>query len=239
MNAEERLAKIRSVIRETEEALDKINCDQLSLLRSAFLEIILAAGPQGSGRRRHDDQADRQKRTVQDLRRGDSYSLGSPTGSGKLGGQRGDSVSGRAIRRKDLDDPSKAGRRAVVCNKRDQSQVDQDGSPARGTSAGKDPGRVRSIAEAVRSVASRKEREGQYQEVPAGSDIDRQQVQYSTSFGESGVEGRIGSETEAASRGYTALVEGLPQAAKDFGFEEDSAAVVPTPSEPIEEDHDA
>jgi len=62
MNAEDRLCKIRSIIHETENALDRINCDQLVVLRTAFLEIILATGPQRSGRRRK-DPADRQRRS--------------------------------------------------------------------------------------------------------------------------------------------------------------------------------
>lgn len=52
MNAEDRLYKIRTIIHETENALDRINCDHLSTLRSAFLDIILATGPQRSGRRK-------------------------------------------------------------------------------------------------------------------------------------------------------------------------------------------
>lgn len=52
MTAEERLIKIRSIIREAEEAFNRVDCNQLVVLRSAFLDIILAAGPQPSGRRR-------------------------------------------------------------------------------------------------------------------------------------------------------------------------------------------
>jgi hypothetical protein len=49
MDAEERLRRIRSIIRETEKKMDDPNCDQLPLLRTALVEIIMAAGPQKSG----------------------------------------------------------------------------------------------------------------------------------------------------------------------------------------------
>ena len=60
MKPEERLAKIRSIIRDAEKAMDSPWCDQLPLLRQAILEISIAAGPQMSGkskRRKEDDEA--------------------------------------------------------------------------------------------------------------------------------------------------------------------------------------
>ena len=52
MIAEDRLRRIRSIIRETERQMDDDpNCDQLPLLRIAFMDIIMAVGPQKSGNR--------------------------------------------------------------------------------------------------------------------------------------------------------------------------------------------
>lgn len=61
MDAEDRLKKIRSIIRETERNLELPACDQLSLLRSAFVAIIQAAGPQSSGSRRVSDERRKRK----------------------------------------------------------------------------------------------------------------------------------------------------------------------------------
>ena len=51
LTPEERLSQIRSIIRRVETKMDSPACDQLPLLRSAFVEIIQAAGPQCSGSR--------------------------------------------------------------------------------------------------------------------------------------------------------------------------------------------
>jgi hypothetical protein len=58
LSPDKRLAKIRSIIREVEDAIDKSGCDQLSLFRSAFMDIILAAGPQPSGRKKKKCEAE-------------------------------------------------------------------------------------------------------------------------------------------------------------------------------------
>jgi hypothetical protein len=62
LTPEERLSRIRSIIRKVESEMDSPECDQLPLLRSAFVEIIQVVGPQKSGARkvayeRRDDEA--------------------------------------------------------------------------------------------------------------------------------------------------------------------------------------
>lgn len=53
LTPEERLGRIRSIIRKVELEMDRsLECDQLSLLRSAFVEIIQVVGPQKSGVRK-------------------------------------------------------------------------------------------------------------------------------------------------------------------------------------------
>jgi len=52
MDAEERLRRIRSIIRETEKQMDDPECDQLPLLRTAIVDIIMVVGPQKSGFRK-------------------------------------------------------------------------------------------------------------------------------------------------------------------------------------------
>lgn len=54
MGPRDRLAKIRSIIRQLEENMDRMDPekDQMPLLRGAIMDIIMAAGPQESGHRR-------------------------------------------------------------------------------------------------------------------------------------------------------------------------------------------
>lgn len=51
MTPEQRVTKIRSIIRNVEKAMDNPYCDQLRILRIAFLEITQVVGAQNSGRR--------------------------------------------------------------------------------------------------------------------------------------------------------------------------------------------
>ena len=63
MNPKDRLAKVRSVIRQLEEDMDRMDPeeDQMPLLRYAIVEIIIAAGPQESGQRGSKDVSKREK----------------------------------------------------------------------------------------------------------------------------------------------------------------------------------
>lgn len=54
LNSDERLSRIRSIIRKVEFEMESIEVDQLFLLRSAFVEIIRVVGPQCSGKRKVD-----------------------------------------------------------------------------------------------------------------------------------------------------------------------------------------
>jgi len=62
LTPEERLNRIRSIIRRVESEMDSPVCDQLPLLRSAFVEIIQAVGPQCSGARKVDPHGRRHDR---------------------------------------------------------------------------------------------------------------------------------------------------------------------------------
>ena len=57
MDPKDRLAKIRSIIRQLEEDMDRMepSDDQVPMLRYAIVEIIRAAGPQESGYRKMKD----------------------------------------------------------------------------------------------------------------------------------------------------------------------------------------
>lgn len=63
MEAKDRLAKIRSIIRRLEEEMDRMRPgdDQVMVLREAIVEIIMAAGPQESGCRRLRGESKRSK----------------------------------------------------------------------------------------------------------------------------------------------------------------------------------
>ena len=52
MEDSDRVRMVRSIIRKTETAMDDVDCNQLSLLRDAFVEIIQCIGPQKSGVRK-------------------------------------------------------------------------------------------------------------------------------------------------------------------------------------------
>ena len=62
LTPEERLTRIRSIIRKVEDDMDRhVECDsafQLVLFRTAFVAIIQAAGPQRSGKRLPNERRD-------------------------------------------------------------------------------------------------------------------------------------------------------------------------------------
>ena len=64
MGTKDRLAKIRSIIRQLEEEMDQMepDGDQVPMLRAAIVEIIIAVGPQESGSRRPKGGNDKRKR---------------------------------------------------------------------------------------------------------------------------------------------------------------------------------
>lgn len=62
LTSDERLNEIRSVIKETERQMDKLQCDQLPLLREAFMEIIRFVGPQGNAKYRRTTDVRREER---------------------------------------------------------------------------------------------------------------------------------------------------------------------------------
>lgn len=64
LNPDERLSRIRSIIRKVEFEMESVEVDQLFLLRSAFVEIIKVVGPQCSGKRKADHGRVVKKRQV-------------------------------------------------------------------------------------------------------------------------------------------------------------------------------
>ena len=52
MEDSEKIRMVRSIIRKTETEMEDVDCNQLSLLRDAFVEIIQCIGPQKSGVRK-------------------------------------------------------------------------------------------------------------------------------------------------------------------------------------------
>lgn len=221
MTSEERLAKIRSVIREAEEAFNRVDCDQLVALRSAFLDIILAAGPQPSGRKRVcNDQANCSERVVQDLCGGNSDSVRGTSSGGKSGHQRRNRVSGRTLCTENVGDASEPSRRTNRRYKRAKPKIDQNGISARGITVGEDSGRAGSVAEAVRSFTSR-------EDVFNDDEVEGRQSN------DDEVEGRQLGGTETC-QGCGTTDKGLHATAADFE-ESTSSSVVTTTSQPIED----
>lgn len=56
MTLQERLRKVRRILNETDEKIDRLpfGASQTDILRSALAEIAIAIGPQDSGKRRID-----------------------------------------------------------------------------------------------------------------------------------------------------------------------------------------
>lgn len=227
MKAEDRLTKIRSIIRETEDALDRIDCDQLPLLRQAFLDIIIAAGPQHSGRKKIDnDQANRQKRANQKLCRGNSNPSGDSSSNRQLGYKHNDDSSRRTLCRKDLVNTSKTGGRANSRDKYDQYKDSETGvSPGR-HSIGETSRGVRDSSEVVHSREEIPKDLGK--EMSDGLFLDQRSVSEDPSSFQSTSKGR---RTEEIGR-YTEVDQRLHEAAK-VHVQESSSEVAAASRQPL------